>query len=221
MQTGESVSEFLERSQAEQERRLKREQYRAAGGSARRSIKSFRTEAETAEIRAEHIETTREAIEALRTVEGARAFLVSRALNPHLSAGNAAIAALRAPDGIVGTVAHWRKLGYRVRKGEGSEGLRLTGPPSRKFFPTAAFAHTQVDYPNHLFEPMLEAAEPERVLCELIAWSMVQALRSRKPSARLVSEISKRLEAGSGEESESTQPSLAVSAPAVEDECPF
>lgn len=218
MRATESVSEFLERSETDQERRLKRESYRASGGSARRPIKSFRTDAENAAIRAEHVETTREAIEAVATVQGARAFLVSRALNPHLSAGNAAIAAHRAPDGIVGTVAHWRKMGYKVRKGESGEGLRLTGPPSRKFFPMAAFAHTQVDYPEHHYDAMLEDAQPERVTCELVAWAMVQALRSRKPSARLVTEVAKRLDAAN--DPEPAQAPLAVSANDSE-ECPF
>lgn len=195
MKRAESLADRLERSHVDQERRERRDAWRAAGGSSRRALKSFRTDDETAEHRATHNQLVADSIEALASPEGARAFLVSRELNPHLSPGNVAIAAYCAPGRTVGTVAHWRKRGAKVTKGERS-GFTLTGPPSRKFWPTAAFIDSQVNA-----EPLPEA-ERDRIegelspeVAALLSWGIAQALRSRKPSQRLVSEVSKALEA--------------------------
>lgn len=77
-----------------------------------------------------------ESLEALATPAGMSAFLVSREIHgDSLTAGNVALAAFQAPGQLVGTRAHWKREGMKLRKGQGHN-LRLTG---RSFWPAPAW----------------------------------------------------------------------------------
>lgn len=121
------------------ERRAARDAYRAAGGSKRRPLKSFRTDAEKRHEREAHAARLRLACDELTTPDGFAAWLEAMALNPDLTPLNAALVALQSPGEIVGTAAAWKRQGYRVRKGERAAG-RITG---RGFWPLAYFTAEQ------------------------------------------------------------------------------
>ena len=124
----------------EDERRARRDAYRAGGGSKRRPLKSFYTDAEKREMREAHAELLREAQEAA-CGDGLAAYVESVQLNPHLTPLTAALAALQTPGRIVDTAQGWSRQGYRVRKGEAAAG-RLTG---RGFWPRAYFSAEQAN----------------------------------------------------------------------------
>lgn len=126
----------------EDERRAARDSWRAAGGSSRRPLKSFRTDAEKREMREAHAELLREAIDAAcADADGLGRFVEACLLNPHLTALNAALAAYQTPGRIVDTAQGWSRQGYRIRKGETAAG-RLTG---RGFWPRAYFTAEQAN----------------------------------------------------------------------------
>lgn len=78
-----------------------------------------------------------EALDVLATPAGMSAFLVSREIHgDQLTPGNVALAAFQCPGQLVGTHAHWKREGMKLRKGQGHS-LRLTG---RGFWPTAAWS---------------------------------------------------------------------------------
>lgn len=122
------------------ERRAARDSYRAAGGSARRPLKSFTTTDERQEARLEHAANLRAACEALSSPEGFRDWVGALMLNPAVSPLNAALIASQAPGRVVTTTARWKAQGYSVRKGE-SAYVRITAPG---FKPRAAFDAEQV-----------------------------------------------------------------------------
>jgi len=122
------------------ERREARDSWRASGGSQRRPLHSFRTEAEKRQAREHHAAELASALAQLQDLRGFEVFCESALLNPHLTAGNAALAAFRCPGEVVGSRAWWVKQGGQVRKGE-TAALRLTG---RNFWPTAAWCADQV-----------------------------------------------------------------------------
>lgn len=127
------------------ERRAARDRWRAGGGSRRRPLRSFSTEAERKAKRAELRAEREAALAAVATDDGARAdWIETCRLNPHLGANNAAIVAVRLPGQVVGTVRYWRANGARILRGEHAA-LYLTGGPHTKFAPVAAFAACQTD----------------------------------------------------------------------------
>jgi len=121
------------------ERRAARDSYRAAGGSKRRALKSFRTQGEKREARLEHAALIREAIDELRGPDGFARWIETLELNPQLTPLNAALVAMQSPGRIISTCAQWRRQGYRVRKGEAAAG-RITG---KGFWPLAYFTAEQ------------------------------------------------------------------------------
>lgn len=148
------------------ERRLRRDSYREAGGSKRRPLKSFMTAREKREARDHHAALIHAAVDELREPVGFERWIEARALNPQLTPMNAALVALQSPGEIVGTLAQWKGQGYRVRKGERAAG-RIT---ARGFWPLAYFTAEQVNAGDlEGFEPELpDAAEVERQHAELI-----------------------------------------------------
>lgn len=132
------------------ERRAARDRWRAAGGSQRRALHTFATEAEKRERRAELKAERLAACEAIRTDDGVAAeWTIACMLNPHLGANNAALVAVRLPGQVVGTARYWRKIGARINKGE-SAAMYLTGGPHTKFAPVAAFAACQTSAAHEL-----------------------------------------------------------------------
>jgi hypothetical protein len=123
------------------ERRAARDSYRAAGGSKRRPLKSFRTQREKRELREEHAALIREAVDALREPAEFERWIEALELNPHLTPLNAALVAMQTPGEIVSTCAQWRRQGYRVRKGETAAG-RITG---KGFWPLTYFTAEQAN----------------------------------------------------------------------------
>lgn len=143
-----------------------RDSYRAAGGSKRRPLKSFLTQAEKREAREAHAARIHAAVDELRDRLGFEAWVEALELNPHISPMNAALVALQSPGEIVGTSASWRKQGYKVRKGERLAG-RITG---RNFWPTAYFTAAQALATDlEGFEPTgLDAVELDILHAELL-----------------------------------------------------
>lgn len=140
------------------ERRHARDSYRAAGGSRRRPLHSFRTKQERIDARTEHAAMLR----GLYTRIGddrdlAAAWIDSMERNQHLTPINALIAAAFAPGLVVGTVRQWNRLEMRVAKGATAR-FNLTGPG---FVPAAAFTERDVvgDLPP-IYDPALDEAEP-------------------------------------------------------------
>jgi hypothetical protein len=121
------------------ERRAARDSYRAAGGSKRRPLKSFMTQAEKKAAREEHAALIRTAVDELRDPVGFERWIETLELNPHLTPMNAALVAMQTPGQIVSTCAQWKRQGYRVRKGEQTAG-RITG---KGFWPFAYFTAEQ------------------------------------------------------------------------------
>lgn len=148
MAASQRVTQLLEAH----ERRGARDSYQRTGGSKRRPLKSFRTDAEKQEAREAHAARIAAAVAELEAEAGFEAWVEAMALNPHLTPLNAALVALQSPGEIVGTAASWRRDGYRVRKGERAAG-RITG---RGFWPLAYFTAEQASATDLLdFEPAL------------------------------------------------------------------
>lgn len=122
------------------ERRARRDAYRAGGGSKRRALKTFYTAAEKKDRREQHRDLLAAAIAELEDLQGFGAWLEVLDLNPQLTACNAALVAFQTPGEIVGTSASWRKQGCPVRKGDHGAG-RITAPG---FWPLAYFTAEQV-----------------------------------------------------------------------------
>jgi hypothetical protein len=123
-----------------EERRQARDSWRRSGGSDRRPLKSFRTDAEKKAARLEHAERIHEAVEYVRTARGFGEWLEALELCPRLSPLNAALIAYQCPGKIAETAAGWKQSGYQVRKGETAAGW-ITGP---MFYPRAIFTADQV-----------------------------------------------------------------------------
>lgn len=121
------------------ERRVRRDSYRDAGGSKRRPLKSFMTAQEKREARDAHAALIHLAVAELRDPAGFERWIETLELNPQLTAMNGALVALQTPGEIVGTAAQWSKQGYRIRRGERAAG-RLT---ARGFWPLAYFTAEQ------------------------------------------------------------------------------
>lgn len=166
----------VEQAYADDERRKAQAEYRAAGGSHRRPLKSFTTTDERQAARVEHAETLRAACEALGSPEGFRDWVGSLLLNPDVSPLNAALIAARAPGRVVTTTARWKRAGYSIRKGE-TAALKITAPG---FKPRAAFDAAQVGATD-----LLEALEADPPL--LPTADQLETLRD---------ELSERLTAG-------------------------
>lgn len=162
---------------AQEERRADRLAWRAAGGSERRPLKSFRTAAEKREAKLEHAERIHAATEALRTPEGFAAFVESLELNPDVSALNAALLADQLPGEIAGTAPFWKRNGCMVRKGETAAGW-ITGPA---FTPRAVFTAEQVGATD------LAGIEPEGVTddCEAGGRRMLERQLSDGATGRI------------------------------------
>lgn len=95
-----------------------------------------RTEAEKRELREYHRETLDAALARLGTAEGMSAFLISRHIHgTSLTPANTALAALQAPNELVGTYPAWASRGLKPQKGRKAE-LVLTG---KTFWPEAAW----------------------------------------------------------------------------------
>lgn len=143
------------------ERRLRRDQYREAGGSKRRPLKSFYTATEKRELRDQHNGVLKTAIAELRDPAGFAAWCETLDLNPQLTACNAALVALQTPGEIVGTSRTWAKQGAKVSKGDQAAG-RITAPG---FWPLAYFTADQVG--AELAEIEAPELPPESVLSRL------------------------------------------------------
>lgn len=141
------------------ERREARERWLAAGGYQRRPLKSFMTDADKRERREEHAAMVRAVREWLATEEGIREWLISRELNPDMSALNQALVAYQAPRTIAATNAGWKRSGAKVRKGEHGA-LWITAPG---FWPKPAFLAVQTDAPEELTDPEIREPLPEVV----------------------------------------------------------
>lgn len=148
----------LDERLAEHERRDARDAWRAAGGSQRRPMRSFMTDAEKRERRQEHAERIRAALSAVETTDGFAAWLEARELNPRLTPLSWALVALQCPGEIIDTAKGWNRQGCRVRKGEAAACF-ITAPG---FWPRAAFSAAQTDAPPELLDfepPQLPAVE--------------------------------------------------------------
>lgn len=150
------------------ERRMARDDWRRAGGSQKRPLKSFKTDAEKKAARLEHAERIHETGEALRDVSAFRDWLASLELNPDVSPLNAALISVQVGPEICGTAAYWKRNGYKVRKGE-TAAAWITGP---MFYPRAAFTVDQADAGD--LAAMAGAADPLEQLPE-----PVEALHAR------------------------------------------
>lgn len=170
------------------EREARRDTYRAAGGSKRRPLKSFMTAKEKRDARDEHAERIHAATDALATPAGFEAWLEALGLNSHLSPMNAALVALQTPGETAASVAGWKRLGYRVQKGEVACG-RLTAPG---FWPLPYFTAAQAgaDELDVLSAPMPEESRREGLRAALAA-----ALASGVKPRLALEAIAKQVEA--------------------------
>lgn len=162
-----------------EERRVARDEWRRAGGSERRPLKSFRTAEEKKAHRLEHAERISASVEYIRTERGFTDWLEARELCPRFSPLNAALIAYQCPGTVADTVAGWRKGGYRIRKGETCSGY-VTGP---NFWPIALFTADQVGASD-----LAEMAEDVRPCWgdEVIARALGRCSRMRLPPAARV-----------------------------------
>jgi antirestriction protein ArdC len=91
------------------------------------------TEEERAQKRANDREYARQAVEALRTSDGWRRWLATRAAFHRYSLGNQLLVAMQRPTAVrVAGFRKWLQLGYCVRKGETAIRIWAPCPPSSK-----------------------------------------------------------------------------------------
>lgn len=142
----------------EEERHALRDSYRAAGGSAKRPLHSFRTKAEKRAARLEHSARLREMVEWIEEDPERAAPLILKAirLHPDATPTNAALIAWQVPGEVVGTFAEWKRWGAAIPKGAGAAGYITKGPG---FYPWPVFTAAQVKA-----TPMIEAGEEEPLL---------------------------------------------------------
>jgi hypothetical protein len=164
------------------ERRHARDSYRAAGGSQRRPLKSFRTQREKREARLEHAELIRLAVAELREPDGFARWVEALELNPHLTPLNAALVALQTPGLIVSTSSQWARQGYKVGKGETAAG-RITG---KGFWPLAYFTADQASA-GDLDGFEVELPDDERL--EALRAELVSRLDRGEKGAEAVAEV--------------------------------
>lgn len=180
-----TVDEKVERLLEADERRAARDSYRAAGGSKRRALKSFRTQREKREARLEHVALIRAAIDELRAPDGFARWIETLELNPQLTPLNAALVAMQSPGQIVSTCAQWRRQGYRVRKGAVAAG-RITG---KGFWPLAYFTADQASA-GDLDGFEVELPDDEKL--ELLRAELVGRLDRGQKGAEAVAEVAAR-----------------------------
>lgn len=210
----------VEAALAADERREAREAYRRAGGSARRPLKSFYTQAEKKAAREAHAETIAAAVRALQTPEGFRDWLGSLILCEDLSPLNCAIVAASMPGQIVTTKARWRaRGGYSIRKGETSH-IAVTGPG---FVPRAAWTAEQVGATD-----LVEAveADPPRLPDQATLDGLFAACRARLAAAdkpnRVVAAYGEELRSGALLEAHAGEAVTdLIAAAGSDDELPF
>lgn len=118
--------------------------------------------AEKAARRAEHADRLADAIAELESLDGFARWIESRTLNPQLSAGNVALAAVQLPGQVVGDYRHWRAEGSPVRKGQRASAW-ITG---RSFWPRAVWGHVEVGHPLARVIGADEAPMPARAEVE-------------------------------------------------------
>lgn len=155
----------IERALEDAERRERRDAYRAAGGSRRRALRTFYTDAEKREVRAEHRSRIAAALESLESADGMRAYLLARALNPELTPLTQALAADSAPGKIVGNLRYWNRHGGRIAKGERAVAYGTKAPA---FWPDPLFTAEQAGAVE-LVEGVRPALPAGEVIAELAA----------------------------------------------------
>ncbi len=138
----------------EEERRALRDSYRAAGGSAKRPLHSFRTKAEKRAARLEHSARLREMVEWIEEHPERAAPLILKAirLHPDATPTNAALIAWQVPGRVALTFRQWGN----IKKGATAAGYITKGPG---FYPWPVFTAAQVKA-----TPMIEAGEEEPLL---------------------------------------------------------
>lgn len=180
-----SAAEARERD----ERRALRDSYRAAGGSQKRPLHSFRTKAEKREAREEHAERLRAMVAWIEEDPEMAAPLILKAirLHPDATPTNAALIAYQMPGEIAGTFQGWKRCGGTIPKGETAAGYITKGPG---FYPWPVFTAEQVNAP-----PLIEAQNAEPLLslvegeAEAIRAAVIAEDRKPKRSVEAVVEL--------------------------------
>jgi hypothetical protein len=171
------------------ERRALRDSYRAAGGSEKRPLHSFRTKAEKRKARDDHAERLRAMVGWMEEDPEKAAPLILKAirLHPDATPTNAALIAYQMPGKMAGTFQEWKRWGGTIPKGATAAGYITKGPG---FYPWPVFTAEQVNAP-----PMLEAEKAEPLLslvegeAEAIRAAVVAEDRKPKRSVEAVVEL--------------------------------
>lgn len=177
-----SAAEAIERD----ERRALRDSYRAAGGSEKRPLHSFRTKAEKRQAREEHAERLRAMVGWIEDDPEKAAPLILKAirLHPDATPTNAALIAWQIPGRVALTFREWGS----IKKGATAAGYITKGPG---FYPWPVFTAEDADTPEWAIEaenaePLLSLVEGE---AEAIRAAVVAEDRKPKRSVEAVVEL--------------------------------